>query len=119
MVVVIGIALSSLHHSSLGSLFLVTPLRLHPLWYSPLIPLHFILSAMGAGMMGVVLVKILYARFYDPESIFGPAPVHAPVPVACPVKRSAVLLFPPPAPISPWSGAWRPSPRRCSGSTCR
>jgi Ni/Fe-hydrogenase subunit HybB-like protein len=77
-VVVIGIALSSLHHSSLGSLFLVTPVRLHPLWYSPLIPLHFILSAMGAGMMAVVLVKMLYARYYAPESVFsgrsGPGP---------------------------------------------
>jgi Ni/Fe-hydrogenase subunit HybB-like protein len=70
-VVVIGIALSSLHHSSLGSLFLVTPVRLHPLWYSPLIPLHFILSAMGAGMMAVVLVKMLYARYYAPETVFG------------------------------------------------
>jgi Ni/Fe-hydrogenase subunit HybB-like protein len=70
-VVVIGIALSSLHHSSLGSLFLVTPLRLHPLWYSPLIPWHFILSAIGAGMMAVVLVKMLYARYYAPESVFG------------------------------------------------
>jgi Ni/Fe-hydrogenase subunit HybB-like protein len=69
-VVVTGIALSSLHHSSLGSLFLVTPVRLHPLWYSPLIQLHFILSAIGAGIMVVVLVKILYARYYAPESIF-------------------------------------------------
>jgi Ni/Fe-hydrogenase subunit HybB-like protein len=72
-VVLVGIALSSLHHSSLGSLFLVTPQRLHALWYSEWIPVHFILSAMGAGMMAVVLVKILYARSYDPDSIFGRA----------------------------------------------
>jgi len=72
-VVVVGISLSSLHHSSLGSLFLVTPLRLHPLWYSSLLPLFFIISAMGAGMMFVVLVKILYSRWYDPESVFGSA----------------------------------------------
>lgn len=70
-VVVVGISLSSLHHSSLGSLFLVTPQRLHPLWYSPLLPLFFILSAMGAGMMFLILVKILYARWYNPESVFG------------------------------------------------
>lgn len=72
--VVLGISLSSLHHSSLGSLFLVTPLRLHPLWYSSLLPLFFILSAMGAGIMVLILIKILYARWYDPESIFGPQP---------------------------------------------
>jgi len=71
-VVVIGISLSSLHHSSLGSLFLVSPTRLHPLWYSPLLPIFFILSAMGAGIMVVVLVRILYAYWYDPEPVFGP-----------------------------------------------
>jgi len=71
-VVVTGISLSSLHHSSLGSLFLVTPTRLHPLWYSSLLPLFFILSAMGGGIMVVVFVRILYARWYDPEPVFGP-----------------------------------------------
>jgi len=72
-VVIVGISLSSLHHSSLGSLFLVTPLRLHPLWYSPWLPIFFILSAMGAGMMLIVLLRILYAYWYDPEPVFGPA----------------------------------------------
>ena len=43
-VVVVGISLSSLHHSSLGSLFLVTPLRLHSLWYSSLLPVFFKLN---------------------------------------------------------------------------
>jgi Ni/Fe-hydrogenase subunit HybB-like protein len=71
-VVVVGISLSSLHHSSLGSLFLVTPQRLHPLWYSSLLPLFFIISAIGAGMMFMVLIKIFYARLYDRESVFGP-----------------------------------------------
>jgi Ni/Fe-hydrogenase subunit HybB-like protein len=72
VVVVIGISLSSLHHSSLGSLFLVTPQRLHPLWYTPWLPLLFIVSAIGGGMMVVVLAKILWARWYDPTSVFGP-----------------------------------------------
>jgi Ni/Fe-hydrogenase subunit HybB-like protein len=71
-VVVVGISLSSLHHSSLGSLFLVTPTRLHPLWYSSLLPVFFILSAMGGGIMVVVFLRIQYARRYDPEPVFGP-----------------------------------------------
>ncbi|MCP4566869.1 MAG: polysulfide reductase NrfD [FCB group bacterium] len=71
-VVVTGISLSSLHHSSLGSLFLVTPTRLHPLWYSSMLPVFFILSAMGGGIMMVVLLRILYAHWYDPEPVFGP-----------------------------------------------
>lgn len=67
-IVIVGISLSSLHHSSLGSLFLVTPTRLHSLWFTSLLPLLFILSAIGAGMMAVVLVRLLYARYYEPES---------------------------------------------------
>ena len=71
VVVVIGISLSSLHHSSLGSLFLVTPQRLHPLWYTPWLPILFIISAMGGGLMVVVFIKLLWARWYDPASIIG------------------------------------------------
>ena len=70
--VVFGISLSSLHHSSLGSLFLVTPQRLHPLWYSSMLPVFFILSAMGGGMMCLLLIRILYARWHNPEPVFGP-----------------------------------------------
>jgi Ni/Fe-hydrogenase subunit HybB-like protein len=70
-VVTVGITLSSLHHTSLGSLFLVTPQRLHPLWYTPRLPVHFILSAMGAGLMVVVLAKLLHSRWYQPEAVFG------------------------------------------------
>jgi Ni/Fe-hydrogenase subunit HybB-like protein len=70
-VVTVGITLSSLHHTSLGSLFLVTPQRLHPLWYTPRLPVHFILSAMGAGLMVVVLAKLLHSHWYQPEAVFG------------------------------------------------
>jgi Ni/Fe-hydrogenase subunit HybB-like protein len=70
-IVTVGITLSSLHHTSLGSLFLVTPQRLHPLWYTPRLPLHFILSAMGAGLMVVVLAKLLHSHWYDPPAVFG------------------------------------------------
>ncbi|MDR3674714.1 MAG: polysulfide reductase NrfD, partial [Acidobacteriota bacterium] len=33
-----GILLSTMHQSSLGSLFLIVPTKLHPYWYSPLLP---------------------------------------------------------------------------------
>jgi len=70
-VVFFGISLSCLHHSSLGSLFLVTPQRLHPLWYSSLLPLFFFTSAVGGGLMLVVLARLLYARWYDPAPVYG------------------------------------------------
>jgi len=61
--VVAGIVLSTLHQSSLGSLFLITPYRLHPLWYSPIIYLLFFLSAVGLGLMTVILESLLAAYF--------------------------------------------------------
>ena len=72
-VVIVGISLSSLHHSSLGSLFLVTPLRLHNLWYTPWLPLLFIISAIGGGLMFAVFVKVIWSWWYDRETVFGKA----------------------------------------------
>ncbi|MCB2212306.1 polysulfide reductase NrfD [bacterium] len=69
--VIIGITLSSLHHTSLGSLFLVTPQRLHALWYSPIISLLFIISAIGGGLMLLALIKTLHSWWYDPSRVFG------------------------------------------------
>lgn len=54
VLVIAGIVLSTLHQSSLGSLFLITPFRLHPLWYSPIIYVLFFVSAVGLGLMTVV-----------------------------------------------------------------
>jgi Ni/Fe-hydrogenase subunit HybB-like protein len=61
--VITGIALSTLHQSSLGSLFLITPARLHPLWYSPNIWILFFVSAVGLGLMMVVLETSLAGAF--------------------------------------------------------
>ncbi|MEJ2082347.1 MAG: polysulfide reductase NrfD [Acidobacteriota bacterium] len=65
----VGVSLSCLHHSSLGSLFLVTPLRLYSLCYSPILPLVFILSAMGAGLMVVVLARLFSLWVFEPEAL--------------------------------------------------
>ncbi len=61
--VIAGIVLSTLHQSSLGSLFLIIPHRLHPLWYSPILYVLFFVSAAGLGMMMVTLESILSAFF--------------------------------------------------------
>ena len=61
--VIAGITLSTLHQSSLGSLFLITPYRLHPLWYSPIMYVLFLVSAVGLGLMTVVLESALAAYF--------------------------------------------------------
>lgn len=49
-VVIMGVILSTLHQSSLGSLYLIVPGKLYPLWYSPLEPVFFFVSALCAGL---------------------------------------------------------------------
>ncbi len=52
--VIVGSTLSTLHQSSLGSLFVVMTERLHPLWYTPLVPVLFFVSSIAAGLAMVV-----------------------------------------------------------------
>ena len=47
---ILGVLLSTLHQSSLGTLFLIVPEKLYPLWYTPLLPLLFYISAIGVGL---------------------------------------------------------------------
>ncbi|MGD8277563.1 MAG: Ni/Fe-hydrogenase cytochrome b subunit [Gemmatimonadota bacterium] len=65
--VITGIVLSTLHQSSLGSLFLITPYRLHPLWYSHIIYVLFFVSAVALGLMMVVLESLATAWFMRHE----------------------------------------------------
>jgi Ni/Fe-hydrogenase subunit HybB-like protein len=48
--VIVGVILSTLHQSSLGSLYLIVPEKLHPLWYTPLLPVLFFISAICVGL---------------------------------------------------------------------
>jgi Ni/Fe-hydrogenase subunit HybB-like protein len=62
--VIAGIVLSTLHQSSLGSLFLIMPHRVHPLWYGPWLPYLFFTSAISAGMMALVVEGFLVERWF-------------------------------------------------------
>lgn len=62
--VIAGIVLSTLHQSSLGSLFLIQPFRVHPLWYSPLLYVLFYVSAIGLGLMMVTLESLISAWLF-------------------------------------------------------
>jgi Ni/Fe-hydrogenase subunit HybB-like protein len=62
--VIVGVILSTLHQSSLGTLYLIVPEKLHPLWYSPLLPVLFYLSAIGAGLGMVILESHLSGRAF-------------------------------------------------------
>jgi len=45
-----GVILSTLHKSSLGTLYLIVPHKLYALWYTPLLPVFFYISAIAAGL---------------------------------------------------------------------
>ena len=62
--VLVGIGLSTLHQSSLGSLFLIMPYRVYPLWYSPILPLLFLVSAIALGIMMVTFESHTTAFLY-------------------------------------------------------
>lgn len=58
-VVIAGVTLSSMHQSSLGTLFVIMSPRLHPLWYSMLLPVFFLISSLAAGIALVLIGSIL------------------------------------------------------------
>jgi len=62
-----GVLLSTLHQSSLGSLFLIVPEKLHPLWYSPMLPVFFFISALGVGFAMVIFESTLSGRAFGQQ----------------------------------------------------
>lgn len=70
--VIAGVTLSTLHQSSLGTLFVVMSPRLHPLWYSMLLPVFFLISSLAAGLAMVISGAILSDRIFRrtlPENV--------------------------------------------------
>ena len=61
-VVIAGVILSTMHQSSLGSLYLIVPAKLYPLWYSPLLPVFFLMSAVAAGMCVIIVESFFSAK---------------------------------------------------------
>ncbi|MBD3169781.1 MAG: hypothetical protein GF307_09890 [candidate division Zixibacteria bacterium] len=64
VLVFLGIMISTLHQSSLGTLFLITPEKLHPLWYSSLLPILFFISAVAVGPLMLVLAVMTMSYLY-------------------------------------------------------
>jgi Ni/Fe-hydrogenase subunit HybB-like protein len=60
--VIAGAVISTLHQSSLGTFYLITPGKLHALWYTPLLPLLFFLSAFAGGIAMIIVESRLTSR---------------------------------------------------------
>lgn len=62
--VILGVLLSTLHQSSLGTLFVIAPNKVHGLWYTPFLPVLFYVSAIGCGMAMVIFESSLSHRAF-------------------------------------------------------
>jgi Ni/Fe-hydrogenase subunit HybB-like protein len=64
VLVVLGILLSTLHQSSLGSLYLIMPSKLHPFWYTPALPFLFFGSAIAVGLAMTIFESTQSAKAF-------------------------------------------------------
>jgi Ni/Fe-hydrogenase subunit HybB-like protein len=73
--VIFGVMLSTLHQSSLGAVFLISPSRMSPLWFSTFLPYLFLVSCIAMGMAMVSTEAMLSAKAFkhkvDKEIYFG------------------------------------------------
>jgi len=58
----VGVLLSCVHQSSLGALFLVLSHKLHPLWWTPILPVLFFASALFSGLSVAMFLTIVTRR---------------------------------------------------------
>ncbi len=65
MLAIAAVTLSTMHQSSLGSLFLLMPTKLAPQWWSPVMPISFFLSSIAAGTALVILVEMWIAKAWN------------------------------------------------------
>ena len=62
--IILGVLLSTLHQSSLGSLYLIVPEKLYSLWYTPYLPVFFYVSAIAAGCGMIIFESFLSSRAF-------------------------------------------------------
>jgi len=65
--VIAGVMLSTLHQSSLGSLYLIVPNKLHPFWYTPILPVLFFLSALCVGLAMTIFESSMTAKHFGKQ----------------------------------------------------
>jgi len=63
--IVAGVLLSCLHQSSLGNLMVIAPYKMHPLWYTPILPLLFLMSAIAVGFPMIIFESLIASRSVD------------------------------------------------------
>jgi Ni/Fe-hydrogenase subunit HybB-like protein len=69
--IILGVVLSCMHQSSLGTLLVIAPTKVHALWYTPWLPLLFLLSAFAVGYPMVAVETTLATSSLKLESEMG------------------------------------------------
>jgi len=82
--VICGVILSTLHQSSLGTLYLIVPEKLHPFWYTPLLPVFFFISAIAVGLAMTIFESSLSSKHFG---------LHLELPVLCELGRVMVVVL--------------------------
>lgn len=62
--IIAGIIISTLHQSALGTVFLLMPESLNPLWYTPILPALFLISAIAVGPAMVIFETVISNRIF-------------------------------------------------------
>lgn len=63
-IVIVGVTLSTMHQSSLGTMFVIMSPRLHALWSSMLLPVFFLVSSFAAGISLVIAGATISYRLF-------------------------------------------------------
>jgi len=64
LLVIAGVVLSCMHQSSLGALMAIAPYKVHPLWYTPVMTLLFLMSAIAVGYPMVIFESMWASRAF-------------------------------------------------------
>ena len=62
--IILLVTASILHQTSLGSIYLIQNPKLSPLWWTPVIPLHFFISAVAIGLAMTIFESSLSSRYF-------------------------------------------------------
>lgn len=62
--VIAGVILSTLHQSSLGSLYLIVPNKLHEFWFTRSLPYLFYVSAIAVGLSMVIFESFISSKVF-------------------------------------------------------
>ncbi|MBG0789797.1 MAG: Ni/Fe-hydrogenase cytochrome b subunit [Desulfovibrionaceae bacterium] len=82
--IILGVVLSCMHQSSLGTLLVIAPTKVSPLWYTPFLPLLFLTSAFAVGYPMVVVETTIATSSLKLESEMN---------VLTPLSKITVLLL--------------------------